>query len=81
MQAPEPINDYSSSAVPPLPRRLSLRIRCARPELILGKDQKTKTLKTQLCSELMRWQRAARFWRTLVVVKRPLVGPSSLAVC
>ena len=73
MQAPEPINRCSSKAVIPLTRRLSLRIRCARPEPPLGQRLNNQTAKTQLSSGLMRWQSAARFRRTLVVVKRPLV--------
>jgi hypothetical protein len=49
-------------------RRLSLRVHCARPEHASGKDQKTKERFTlQWLAELAA---SARFWRTLVHVKR-----------
>jgi hypothetical protein len=40
--------------------------RFARPEQIAGKDQKAQTVLSQIRNGLMRWQRAARFRRTLV---------------
>jgi len=78
MQASEPNNDSSGPVVPPLARRLSLRIRGARPERPPAQGPENKKNSIQLCSGLMSWQRAARFRRILVIVKRPLVGPSSL---
>lgn len=62
----------------PLTRRLVLRIRDARPGESSGPEEEPKE-QTQLCSGLKSWQRAARFWRTLVVVKRKdKIQPSSL---
>src|ERR1051326_8775168 len=78
MQASEPNKGPSPPVLPPLARRLSLRIRCARPEQPSGSYPEPK-INIQLCSGLMRRQRAARFRRTLVVVKRQnYVQPSSL---
>lgn len=53
----------------PLWRRLSLRLRCVRPEQIAGKEEKTnrKKINQQWIEELAE---SARFRRTLVVVKR-----------
>ena len=76
MPAPEPIKRPSGKAASPLSRRLWLRpaLRdCARPELVSGNRPENQTTNLQLSSGLLRWQRAARFRRTLVVVKRPLV--------
>src|SRR5438093_9002678 len=78
MQVSEHNGAPSRAAVQPLTRRLSLRIRCARPEHAFGQGPENKTTSIQLCSGLMSWQRAARLRRTLVVVKRPFIGPSSL---
>src|SRR3954468_20340257 len=78
MQALEQNLIGSHALVPPLARRLSLRIRYARPEHAFGQRPENKTTDIQLCSGLMSWQRAARFRPTLVVVQRPLFGPSSL---
>src|SRR5262245_4744859 len=78
MQASEHNSASSGTMVQPLTRRLSLRIRCARPEHACGQGSGNKTTNIQLCSELMSWQSVARLRRTLVVVKRPRVGPSSL---
>src|SRR3954447_5850388 len=69
------------AVIQPLARRLSLRpaLRdCARPEHAFGQIRSTQLIETQPSSGLMSWQRAARFWRTLVIVKRPVLGPSSL---
>ena len=63
---------------PPLTRRLSLRLRCARPGEA-GHGPETQELRFQYGSGLKRVQRAARFWRTLDVVKRRTkVRPASL---
>ena len=78
MQASEHNNTPARPLAQPLARRLSLRIRCARPEQPTGQEPENKTSNIQLCSGLMSWQRAARFRRILVVVMRPLFGPSSL---
>jgi hypothetical protein len=53
----------------PLTRRLVLRLRCARPELA-GQKLETRNQELQYRNGLKRWQRAARFRRTLDVVKR-----------
>src|SRR5439155_56955 len=78
MQTSEHNGASSPVTVQPLTRRLSLRIRCARPEHAFGQGPENKITNIQLCSGLMSWQRAARLRRILVVVKRPLIGPSSL---
>lgn len=78
MQALEQHRGAWPQVIPPLARRFSLRIRCARPEHTFGQITKNQTTKTQLSSGLMSWQRAARFRPTLVSVKRPVLGPSSL---
>ena len=79
MQIVEQMFGSSRQAVTPLARRLSLRIRCARPGEASGQDQRTPEQVNQLSNGLKRWQRAARFRRTLVVVKRQdYVQPSSL---
>ena len=68
--------------VPPLTRRLVLRIRCARPGHASGQQPETSTGWNQFWSGLMSWRRAARFRRTLVNVRRKPrsnpAGPSSL---
>jgi len=70
--------------IPPLTRRLSLRLRCARPGHAsgYGQEPETPTGWNQFWSGLMSWRRAARFRRTLVGVKRKprshSAGPSSL---
>src|SRR4051794_32046457 len=78
MQSLEQSYDTWLPLVQALSRRLSLRIRCARPGHAFGQSPEYQTINIQLCSGLMSWQRAARFRRTLVDDKRPLVGPSSL---
>src|SRR5438045_6591897 len=66
-------------AIPPLARRFSLRLRCARPEPGPGQGPEETKKPIQLGSGLMSWRRAARFRRTLVVVKRKdLIQPSCL---
>lgn len=62
----------------PLTRRRSLCVRCARPELA-GHQRELLQLANLARSGLKRWQRAARFRRTLEVVKRRTkVRPASL---
>src|SRR5881275_1462064 len=78
MQNREQYHGNWPAEIQPLARRLWLRIRCARPEHASGQKLNNQKIKTQLSSGLMSWQSAARFWRTLVDVKRPVIGPSSL---
>jgi hypothetical protein len=76
MQTQEQNPGNRRHGVPSLTRRLSLRVRYARPEQRSGQGPEKQSKDFQFWSELMSWQTAARFWRTLVVVKRP--RPSSL---
>src|SRR5262249_50049423 len=78
MQSPEQSHSTWLPLVQALSHRLSLRIRFARPGHTFGQRPENQTTNTQLSSGLLNWQRAARFRRILVSVKRPLVGPSSL---
>jgi hypothetical protein len=78
MQALEQYHGAWPQVIPPLARRFWLGIRCAGPEHASGQMTKNQTIKLNLSSGLMSRQRAARFRRTLVNVKRPLVGPSNL---
>ena len=72
-------NATESSKIKPLSRRLSLRLRCARPEQTLGKDQKTKQEDTLTLQWIDALAASARFRRTLVDVKRQVnTEPSSL---
>jgi len=59
----------------PLPRRLVLRVRCARPGATAGQNQVITQLENLARNGLKCWQRAARFRRTLVVVKRRTLCP------
>ena len=78
MQTREQNNGNRRHGVKPLTRRPVLRIRCARPRHAFGQDEE-QDKQTQFWSGLKCWQRAARFWRTLVVVKRKdMFQPSSL---
>jgi len=52
MQASAQNNGSCPPVVPPLARRLSLRIRCARPEHPSGQRPENQTANTQLCSGL-----------------------------
>ncbi len=77
MQTPEQQYGSCRHGIPPLGRRLVLRIRCARPDD--GQEPEETKQQNQYGSGLMSGRRAARFRRTLVVVKRKdLIQPSSL---
>lgn len=79
MQGTEQTFGSCRHGVPPLTRRLSLRIRCARPDAASGPKPENRLKVHPPRNGLKRWQRATRFRRTLVVVKRQdLVQPSSL---
>jgi len=52
MQASEQNPASCSPVVQPLARRLSLRIRCARPEHAFGQRPENQTTDIQLCSGL-----------------------------
>lgn len=69
-----------SSEIKPLSRRLSLRIRCARPEHVPGQEKKNKQEETLTLPWIAALAASARFWRTLVDVKRQFLvnQPSSL---
>jgi hypothetical protein len=69
-----------SIEIKPLSRRLSLRIRCARPEHVRGQEKKNKQEEPLTLSWIDALAESARFWRTLVDVKRQLLvnQPSSL---
>jgi hypothetical protein len=77
MPTHEQHHDDGRQGVPPLPRRLGLRRRCARPGEPSGQGPETEHTEPQLCSGLMSGQRATRFRRTLVVVKRKDPFPPS----
>jgi hypothetical protein len=70
MQTPEQNQGRRRHGVKPLTRRLSLRVRYARPGEGTGQGPEKQTKKTQYRNGLQRWQRATRFRRTLVGVKR-----------
>ena len=75
MQTREEHLSNSRRGIPPLMRRFSLRIRCARPRHTFGQKEETNQ-ETYFGSGLMSWQRAARFRRTLVVVQRKELFPT-----
>jgi len=56
-------------------------LRGARPGQLTGMNRKPTPNGIQLGSGLMRWRRAARFRRTLVVVKRKPRGHSAGPSC
>jgi hypothetical protein len=69
----------SRQGIVPLTRRRSLCIRCARPGEAAGQGPENRLKVNPLRNGLQCWQCAARFRRTLVVVKRQeLFQPSSL---
>ena len=70
MFSAEQNNGRCHHGVKPLTRRLWLRLRCARPGGGSGPGPENRLQQTQVRNGLKRWQRAARFRRTLVVVKR-----------
>jgi len=79
MHMPEQNPGTRRHGIPPLTRRLGLRVRCARPGEGSGQGPETDSPQPQLCNGLMRGRSAARFRRILVVVKRQaLRQPSSL---
>jgi hypothetical protein len=79
MQTPEQNLGSSRQGDFPLTRRLVLRFRYARPGATAGQNQVITQIENLVRNGLKRWQRAARFRRTLVVVKwQDLVQPTSL---
>lgn len=72
-------NPTGEHGTQPLARRLSLRLRCVRPEQIAGKDQKKEPNLIYYWNGLKSWQRAARLGEPSLFVKRKeLLQPSSL---
>jgi hypothetical protein len=60
----------------PLTRRLSLRLRCARPGGGSGHRSENQLQQTQLRNGLQRWQRAARLGEPSSDVKRRDLSPT-----
>jgi hypothetical protein len=77
MQTPEHNQGNCRQGNQPLARRLASRP-LRSPEAGVRAKTRKQNHNIQPCSGLMRWQRVARLRRTLVGVKRPLNGPSSL---
>jgi len=57
----EPEQGNRRHGIKPLTRRLSLRLRCARPGHASGQGPETRTGWNSFWSGLMSWRRAARF--------------------
>jgi hypothetical protein len=69
MSALEPNQDDPRPAIPPLARRLSLRLRCARPEHLAGTDQQTNFGQASALEWIDALAESSAVRRTLVVVK------------
>ena len=79
MPRPEQNSAHGRHGVRPLARRLSLRIRCARPEPHRGQDQKTHSGQNSTLQWIDALAESSAVRRTLVVVKRQdWLQPSSL---
>src|SRR4051794_20483246 len=78
MQAQAQNNGSRRRGNQPLARRLSLRVRYARPEPPPRAKTRTNTEPYSVLQWLDALAESCPVRRTLVVVKRPLVGPSSL---